>query len=119
MRLFFIIFTFIFLPFLSEAQFYYGLQTEFGKSRVQYKEFNWTSYQFQEFDTYYYRGGKPLAKYTATTAHIQLQKIEKGEYSDKKAKEILVIADEYFKIRDAKEKRKISNLINKLNKTTK
>ena len=77
MRFFFIIFTFIFLPFLSEAQFYYGLQTEFGKSRVQYKEFNWTSYQFQEFDTYYYRGGNPLAKYTATTAHIQLQKIEK------------------------------------------
>ena len=76
MRFFFIIFPFIFLPFLSEAQFYYGLQTEFGKSRVQYKEFNWTSYQFQEFDTYY-RGGKPLAKYTATTAHIQLQKIEK------------------------------------------
>ena len=50
---------------------------------------------------------------------IQLQKIEKGEYSDKKVKEILLIADEYFKIRDAKEKRKISNLIKKLNKTTK
>jgi len=77
MRFFFIIFIFVFLPFLSEAQFYYGLQTTFGKSRVQYKEFNWTSYQFQEFDTYYYRGGKPLAEYTATTAHIQLQKIEK------------------------------------------
>ena len=77
MRFFFIIVTFIFLPFLSEAQFYYGLQTDFGKSRVQYKEFSWTSYQFQEFDTYYYRGGKPLAEYTATTAHIQLQKIEK------------------------------------------
>ncbi len=65
------------MPFLSEAQFYYGLQSTFGKSRVQYKEFNWTSYQFQEFDTYYYRGGKPLAEYTATIAHIQLQKIEK------------------------------------------
>ena len=62
---------------MVEAQFYYGLQTDFGKSRVQYKEFNWTSYQFQEFDTYYYRGGKPLAEYTARTAHIQLQKIEK------------------------------------------
>ena len=77
MRFFFIIFIFNFLPFLSEAQFYYGLQSTFGKSRVQYKEFNWTSYQFQEFDTYYYRGGKPLAEYTATIAHIQLQKIEK------------------------------------------
>ena len=77
MRFFFIIVTFIFLPFLSEAQFYYGLQTDFGKSRVQYKEFSWTSYQFQEFDIYYYRGGKPLAEYTATTASVQLQKIEK------------------------------------------
>ena len=49
---------------------------------------------------------------------IQMLKIEKGEYSDKKAKEILAIADEYFKIRDAKEKRKVSSLIKKLNKTT-
>ncbi len=44
---------------------------------------------------------------------IQLQKIEKGEYNNKKAKENFVIADEYFKIRDAKEKRKVSNLIKK------
>ena len=49
----------------------------------------------------------------------QFQKIEKGEYSDKKTKEILAIADEYYKIRDANEKRKISSLIKKLNKTTK
>ncbi|MBC8266328.1 MAG: PD40 domain-containing protein [Flavobacteriales bacterium] len=77
MRFFIIIISVIFLPLMVEAQFYYGLQTDFGKSRVQYKEFNWTSYQFQEFDTYYYRGGKPLAEYTARTAHIQLQKIEK------------------------------------------
>ena len=32
---------------------------------------------------------------------IQLQKFEKGEYNDKKTKEILVIANKYFKIRDA------------------
>ena len=50
---------------------------------------------------------------------IQLQKFEKGEYNNKKTKEILVIANKYFKIRDAKEKRKVSNLIKKLNKTTK
>ena len=62
---------------MAEAQFYYGLQTDFGKSRVQYKEFNWTSYQFQEFDTYYYRAGKPLAQYTAKQAHQLLSKIEK------------------------------------------
>ena len=76
MRFFFTILSVVFLPFLSEAQFYYGLQTDFGKNRVQYKEFNWTSYQFKKFDSYYYRGGKPLAEYTARQAHIILQKIE-------------------------------------------
>ncbi len=76
MRLFFFIFTFICLPLISEAQFYYGLQTNFGKSRVQYKEFNWSSYQYKDFDIYYYRGGKLLANYIATTSHRELQNIE-------------------------------------------
>jgi len=49
----------------------------------------------------------------------EFKKIEAGEYSDKKADKILAIADEYFKIKDAKEKRKISNLIKKLNKASK
>ncbi len=48
-----------------------------------------------------------------------LVKIEKGEYSDEKSEEILAIADEYFRIRDAKGKRQISKLIKKLNKATK
>ena len=49
----------------------------------------------------------------------EFKKIEAGEYNDKKTDEILAIADEYFKIKDAKEKRKISNLIKKLNKASK
>ena len=49
----------------------------------------------------------------------EFNNIEKGEYSDKKSKEILAIAEEYFKLRDVKEKRKISRLIKKLNKATK
>lgn len=64
------------LPMLANAQFYYGLQTDFGKSRLQYKDFNWTSYQFQEFDTYYYRGGKSIAEYTAKKAHKIKAQIE-------------------------------------------
>jgi len=46
-------------------------------------------------------------------------KIEAGEYNDKKAEKILNIAEEYFKLKDAKEKRKVSSLIKKLNKVTK
>ena len=49
----------------------------------------------------------------------EFKKIEAGEYNDKKSDKILAIADEYFKIKDAKEKRKISNLIKKLNKASK
>ena len=47
---------------------------------------------------------------------IELQKIEKGEYNENHSKQIIAIADEYFQIREAKEKRIISKLIKKLNK---
>tara|TARA_B100000809_G_C15005538_1_gene483067 strand:+ start:105 stop:389 length:285 start_codon:yes stop_codon:yes gene_type:complete len=47
---------------------------------------------------------------------IEFQKIEKGEYNENNSKQIIAIADEYFQIRDAKEKRIISKLIKKLNK---
>ena len=48
----------------------------------------------------------------------EFKKIEAGDYNDKKTEEILTIAKEYFKIKDAKEKRKVSVLIKKLNKAT-
>ena len=49
----------------------------------------------------------------------EFKKIEAGEYSNKKSDEILAIAEEYFKIKDTKEKREISSLIKKLNKASK
>ena len=49
----------------------------------------------------------------------EFKKIEAGEYNDKKTDEILALAEEYFKIKDAKEKREISSLIKKLNKASK
>jgi hypothetical protein len=49
----------------------------------------------------------------------EFKKIEAGGYDNKKSDEILAIAEEYFKIKDAKEKREISNLIKKLNKAIK
>ena len=48
----------------------------------------------------------------------EFKKIEAGEYNDKKADEILTIAEEYFKLKDVNEKREISKLIKKLNKAT-
>ena len=49
----------------------------------------------------------------------EFEKIEAGEYNNKKTDEILEIADEYFKMKDVKEKRKVSSLIKKLNKASK
>ncbi|MBI9036573.1 MAG: PD40 domain-containing protein [Bacteroidales bacterium] len=58
-------------------QFYNGSQMDFGKNRVQYKEFFWTYYRFEKFDTYFYLNGKELAVFTAKYADLQIDKIEK------------------------------------------
>ena len=48
----------------------------FGKNRVQYNDFLWTYYKFDEIDTYFYLNGKELAQYTARYARIQIPLIE-------------------------------------------
>jgi hypothetical protein len=60
----------------SIAQFYNGSQMSFGKNRVQYKEFLWTFYKFDNYDVYFYLGGKELALYTAKFVEDQLDEIE-------------------------------------------
>lgn len=58
------------------AQFYNGSQIPFGKSRVQYGDFLWTYYRFNDFDTYFYLNGKELAIYTARYAKEILPELE-------------------------------------------
>jgi hypothetical protein len=58
------------------AQFYNGSQMSFGKNRVQYKEFQWTFYKFDNFDVYFYLGGKELALYTSKFVEDHLDDIE-------------------------------------------
>jgi len=60
----------------SYAQFYNGLQMDFGKNRVQYGEFTWQFYRYKRYDVYFYVGGKELAQYTAETAAKKLDEIE-------------------------------------------
>ena len=59
------------------AQHPQGLQTDFGKNRIQYQDFAWNFYRTDQFDTYFYLGGKELAIYTAEYAQITLKEIEK------------------------------------------
>jgi WD40 repeat protein len=58
------------------AQFYNGSQMSFGKNRVQYKEFQWTFYKFDDYDIYFYLGGRELALYTAKYVKDHLSEIE-------------------------------------------
>jgi hypothetical protein len=54
----------------------------FGKNRIQYKKFKWQFYQTQNFNVYFYDGGKELAKFTAQAAEKELPQIEAAaEYS--------------------------------------
>lgn len=68
------------------AQFYSGMQLNFGKNRVQYTDFFWTYYRYDKFDVYYYLGGRQFANYTANYTLKQLKELETKldfEISDK------------------------------------
>jgi len=58
------------------GQFYNGMQMGFGKNRVQFKEFQWTYYKYDNFDVYFYLGGKELALYTAKYVEESVENIE-------------------------------------------
>jgi hypothetical protein len=64
------------LSTLVHSQFYNGSQMSFGKNRVQYKEFFWTYYKYDDFDVYFYLGGKELAQFTAKYVEDHLSDIE-------------------------------------------
>jgi len=64
-------------PTSLKAQFYNGYQMEFGRSRVQYKDFFWTFYKFDRFDIYFYLNGKELAVHTAKYADKELSRLER------------------------------------------
>ena len=59
------------------GQFNYGHQMEFGKNRIQYKEFVWNFYDYEDFRVYYYQGGQEIAKYVAYSTSRQLPIINK------------------------------------------
>ncbi|HEV7231157.1 MAG TPA: hypothetical protein VGO45_07510 [Bacteroidia bacterium] len=59
------------------SQFYSGSQMEFGKNRVQYKDFIWSVYKFEKYETYFNVGGKEIAVYTAHAAKKYVEEVEK------------------------------------------
>ncbi len=67
--------TFVF-SFDAYGQFYNGHQMNFGKNRVQYYDYYWQFYRFDNFDCYFNEFGRELAQYTADIATKKLEEIE-------------------------------------------
>lgn len=60
----------------ASGQFYNGHQMTFGKNRVQYYDYYWQYYRFDNFDCYFNEYGRELAQYTADYATKKLEEIE-------------------------------------------
>lgn len=59
------------------SQFYNGSNMTFGKNRVQWQNHIWSYYPFDEYETYFYQGGKELALYTSEYAKQELEILER------------------------------------------
>lgn len=70
-------FLFLLLPFLGFGQFYNGSQVEFGKNRVQYNDFLWNYFRYNNLDVYFYLNGRELAEHTAEYARNYIPVIER------------------------------------------
>ncbi len=73
----FYILAFLFLPTLGKSQFYNGSIQNFGKNRIQYKDFYWQYFKYPKFNVYYYKGGEELAQYTGKRAMDAIPFMEK------------------------------------------
>ena len=69
--------TIIFL-FLGGVTLVYGqgFRTEFGKNRIQTKQYDWKFFSEEKFDAYYYLSGRELAAFVADEASIHIDEIE-------------------------------------------
>jgi WD40 repeat protein len=76
-KIFFLAVVLWLIPEFAGAQFYYGLFQNYGKNRVQYNEFNWTYYRYEQFDVYFYKGGKPMAQKASVMTNRNLKRMQR------------------------------------------
>jgi len=72
----------------ANGQFYNGLQMNFGKNRVQYYDYFWSFYRFDDIDCYFNENGRDIAQYAASYAIKRLAEIE--DYFDYKLEKRLI-----------------------------
>ncbi len=58
------------------SQFYNGTSMNFGKNRVQFSDYLWSHYKYEQFNIFFYEEGRNLANYVARSAHLQLKELE-------------------------------------------
>ena len=66
----------MFMTTQANGQFYDGTQMTFGKNRLQYYDYYWMYYRFDDFDCYFNEQGRELAQFTANYAMKKLDEIE-------------------------------------------
>lgn len=62
--------------FGAQAQFYHGMHQDFGQNRIQYEDFLWSKYEFENYTVYFNDQGKNLAIYTAKHAEAMVKDME-------------------------------------------
>lgn len=70
-----VLLSFVLAP--ARAQFYNGSMQEYGKNRVQYQDFLWQYYRFQDIETYFYKGGRDVARYVSISGHRNKREMER------------------------------------------
>ena len=53
------------------------MYTDFGQNRVQYGKFEWSFVRSENFDAFFYSGGRELGTFAARNAEDQLNAVEK------------------------------------------
>jgi len=67
------------------------LYSQFGKNKIQYKNFNWHYIQSKHFDVFYYPGGEKLAEFTAEVAEEAYEQLKRDFSYEIKERLVLVI----------------------------
>jgi len=69
---------FLFFSIIGFSIFVESSYAQFGKNKVQYKEFDWKYIQTDHFDIYFNQGGQYIAEFTAIAAESSLVSLSKN-----------------------------------------
>jgi hypothetical protein len=60
-----------------QGQFYNGMHQPFGKNRIQFEQFDWQKFEFEDYTVFFYGKGRNLAEFTAYQAKSNISEMER------------------------------------------